>query len=171
MGEERGRFDFELTIPQTFVDAVRMTDIFRDDLRRLGVSVETRVVENVAHLDRMRRHEFEAFVATGQLFTDPDLWVNYYHSRNYEIGRNYGGYRNPRVDEDLDLSRRELDRERRKEYFQEFHALAYEDQPYLWLWDYSTTWGFSKRVRGVTLAKSGVLNFLPSIRECWVVAS
>ena len=170
VGDERVRFDFELTIPQSFVDAVRMADIFREDLRRLGISVETRVMENVAHLDKMRKHEFEAFIATGQLFTDPDLWVNYYHSRNYELGRNYGGYHNPRVDEVLDLSRRELDREKRKAFFQEFHALVYEDQPYLWLWDYTTTWGFSKRVRGVTLAKSGVLNFLPSIRDWWVVA-
>ena len=170
VGDERVRFDFELTIPQTFVDAVRMADIFREDLRCLGVSVRTRVMENVAHLEKMRKHEFEAFIATGQLFTDPDLWVNYYHSRNYELGRNYGGYLNSRVDEVLDLSRRALDREKRKAYFQEFQALVYDDQPYLYLWDYTTTWGFSKRVRGVTLAKSGVLNFLPSIREWWIAA-
>ena len=170
IGGESVRFDFEMLIPQSFVDAVRMADIFREDLRRLGVSFETRVIENAANLQRMRKHEFGAFVATGQLFTDPDLWVNYFHSRNYEQGRNYGGYHNPKVDEVLELSRRELDHDRRRAYFQEFQALVYEDQPYLFIWDYTTTWGFSKRVRGVTLAKSGVLNFLPGIREWWVVA-
>ena len=167
---ERLRFSFQLLVPQSFVDAVRMADILREDLRRLGIHFDTRVMENASLVDTMRKHEFEAFVATGQLFTDPDLWVNYYHSRNYEQGRNYGGYRNARVDELLDLSRAALDAEERKAYFQQFQELVYADQPNLYLWDYATTWAFSKRVRGVTLAKSGVLNFLPSIRDWWVVA-
>ena len=87
-----------------------------------------------------------------------------------ENGRNYQGYDNPRVDELFDRSRREFDRKKRKLQLQEAQALIYEDQPVLFLWNYTTTWAFSRRVRGVVLSPAGVQNFSPGPRSWWVPA-
>ncbi|MCY3970672.1 MAG: hypothetical protein OXG74_12115, partial [Acidobacteria bacterium] len=75
---------------------------------------------------------------------------------------------NPKVDALFDRSRMELDRDRRAELLRELQAHVQADQPALFLWNYSTTWGFSKRMRGVELGPAGVTAFVPGTRAWWV---
>jgi peptide/nickel transport system substrate-binding protein len=165
---EKVRFHFTMNLPQSFVDARRMIDIYRDDLRRIGVSFDTLIEENAAREQRMRNHELTSHVDTYQVFADPDVWRNYFHTDSIKNGRNYDGYSNSRVDELFDRSRLELDRERRTEMLQELQRLIQEDQPALFLWNYSTTWAFSQRIRGVELSPAGVVRFGPGARRWWV---
>ena len=142
------RFHFQMNLPVTYVDAVRMVELYRDDLRKIGVSFDSRVQENATHVQHNVQHEFEATVGTFQVFLDPDNWRNYFHSAAHRDGRNYWKYESPRVDELFDRSRQEFDRQLRTQQLQELQALVMEDQPVLWLWNYTTTWAFSHRVRG-----------------------
>lgn len=165
---ERIRFHFKMNLPQSFTDATRMIDIYRDDLRRIGVSFDTRIEENAAREQRMRKHELMAHVDTVQVFADPDVWRNYFHTDAIDNGRNFDSYSNSRVDELFDQSRLELDREKRAEILRELQRLILEDQAVLFLWNYSTTWAFSRRIRGVELAPSGVTRFWPGPRRWWI---
>ncbi len=162
------RFHFMMNLPQSFVDARRMVDIYRDDLRRIGVSFDTEIQENASRSPLLIQHEMIAHVDTFQVFADPDVWRNFFHSEAIDNGRNYDSYSNPRVDELFDRSRLELDPQRRAELLRELQARIQADQPALFLWNYSTTWGFSKRMRGVELGPSGVTAFVPGTRNWWV---
>ncbi|MEE2775569.1 MAG: ABC transporter substrate-binding protein [Acidobacteriota bacterium] len=165
---QRVQFHFVLNLPQSFVDARRFADIFRADLRRIGVSFDTEIHENAIRTKKMTEHEYTAHVDTYQVFADPDIWRNFLHTYAIDNGRNYDSYSSPKVDELFDVSQMELDRAKRAEHFREIHRLVYDDQPVLWMWNYTTTWGFSKRVRGVQTSPSGVTNFLPGTRAWWI---
>ena len=45
--------------------------------------------------------------------------------------------------------------------------LIFDDQPYVWLWNYTLTHGFSNRMRGASLSPAGVFLFRPGIWEWW----
>ena len=135
-----------MNLPQSFVDARRMVDIYRDDLRRIGVSFDTEIQENASRSPQLIQHEMTAHVDTYQVFADPDIWRNFFHTEAIDNGRNYDSYSNPKVDDLFDRSRVELDRESRADLLRELQAQVQADQPALFLWNYSTTWGFSKRM-------------------------
>jgi peptide/nickel transport system substrate-binding protein len=159
---ERVRFSFELSLPQTFADGVKMADIYREDLRRIGVEMTTVVRENAVHEERLAHREQQAHADAVELTGDPDTWAVFLASKSYQQGRNYGGYSNPQVDELFDRGRRELDPEKRESIYREIHRLTYGDQPYLMLWQYAELRAFSKRIHGVELAPSGAFLFQAS---------
>ena len=159
---KRVRFSFELSLPQTFADGVKMADIYREDLRRVGVEMTTVVRENAVHEERLAHREQQAHADAVELTGDPDTWAVFLATKSYQQGRNYGGYSNPQVDDLFDRGRRELDGEQREAIYREIHRLTYADQPYLMLWQYAELRAFSKRIRGVELAPSGAFLFQAS---------
>ncbi len=165
---ERVRFHFTMVLPQSFVDALRMVDIFRDALRRLGITFETQVRENATHLQSLIQHEFQAHVGTYQVFAYPDIWRNHFHTDAITQGRNFHSYSSEAVDGLFDSSAMELDREKRAALLRQMQKTIFDDQAVLFLWNYSTTWGFNRRMRGVTTSPSGVLGFRPGPRGWWV---
>lgn len=164
------KFEFTMTFPLSFADARRMADIYRNDLRRIGVAFKTLNLENATFSDKQLNHDFQAAVGTNGFSTDPDLWRNNFHSENYETGRNYGAYKSERVDELFALEMPEFDREKRAAYFREIQAEIFNDQPYLFLWNYTLTHAFNRRMRGTALAPSGVYFFYPGQRGWWTPA-
>ncbi|MEE2776753.1 MAG: ABC transporter substrate-binding protein [Acidobacteriota bacterium] len=164
---ERVRFDFEMLIYQTFNDAVRMSDILRDSLRRIGVTFRSSTLEGATLVDRMRRGEFEAIAGTATAYGDVSIWRDFLHTDMIDGGLNYWGYRNPEVDRLFDEGRRELDRDRRAELYRQIQGLVYEDQPLLFLWNYTVTQGFARDMRGVVLSPIGVRRFRPGPRAWW----
>lgn len=161
------KFEFTMTFPTTYADARRMANIFRADLRKIGVSFKNRNLENATFSAKQLEHDFHAAVGTNGFSIDPDYWRNTFHSAQYDNGRNYGFYKNDRVDELFALEFTEFDREKRKAYFQEIQKLVYEDQPMLFLWNYTLTYGFNRRLRGIQLAPSGVYFFYPGQFGWW----
>lgn len=162
------KFEFILSFPLTFEDARRMAEIYRDGLRRIGVGFKNRVIENATFTSKLIDHDFQAFVGTNGFSLDPDYWRNFFYSDQYEFGRNHVGYSSERVDELFELEVREFDREKRAVYFREIQAQIYEDQPFLFMWNYSLTHAFNRRLRGVTLSPAGVYLFYPGQMGWWV---
>lgn len=163
------RFEFELLIAQSFADAVKMTNIYREDLNKIGISFSTRIIENAAFDEKSLKHEFQAQVSVEEVSSDPHFWRNKFHSESHLLGRNFTKYANDRVDELFDDTRIEFDRTKRTAQFREIHALVYEDQPYLFLWDYSMLHGFSKRLRGVSFSPAGAFLFRYGEGGWWVL--
>ncbi|MCH8333800.1 hypothetical protein IIC65_07700, partial [Candidatus Sumerlaeota bacterium] len=161
------KFEFELMLAQSFADAVKMIAIYREDLRKVGIAMTSRILENAAFDERNIKHEFQANVSVWEVSSDPDLWRNHFHSSQHELGRNFVGYKNERVDELFELTRNEFNQKKRAAQFREIQALIYEDQPHLFLWNYSMLHGFNKRLRGVQFSPAGVFLFFPSHRGWW----
>jgi peptide/nickel transport system substrate-binding protein len=159
---KRVKLSFELSLPQTFADGVKMADIYREDLRRIGVEMTTVVRENAVHEERLAHREQQAHADAVEVTGDPDTWAVFLASKSYRQGRNYGGYSNAQVDDLFERGRRELDPVKREDLYRQIHRLTYADQPYMMMWQYAELRAFSKRIRGVELAPSGALLFQPS---------
>lgn len=164
----RVRFEFEMMLGQGNPIWVRLAAIFDEDLRRIGVKLEPRFFEVASLVERLRRHDFQSYLAVVEVTSDPDEWGVFWRTDGYDDGYNYVGYSNSRVDELFDLARAELDRERRRPLYQEIQQILYEEQSFLFIWDYTLMWAFSNRLRGVSLSPSGPILFFPGPRDWWM---
>ncbi len=166
-------FSFTLLVPSGATILVDTAALLQSDLKSLGVEMKTQIMEWATFQERTRQHQFQASIAAWGTGTDPDTSWNIWHSSMYAIegGRNYGGYRNDRVDELFKLGRFEFDEAKRNAHYAEIQKLIYDDQPYIFLWSRPVLWGFNKRIRGVTFSPRGVWNFDPSYLAWWVTKS
>ncbi|MEM7260958.1 MAG: ABC transporter substrate-binding protein [Planctomycetota bacterium] len=166
------KFEFTLLIPQGAQISVDLAAIYQDDLRSIGVDMQTQPIEWATFQQKTRKHEYQASIAAWGTGTDPDTLRNIWHSESFDpkgdSGRNYGRFMNERVDELFELSRREFDEAKRIAQFQEIHEIVYDEQPYLFLMNRSILWGVSNRVRGVQSSPRGVFNFNPAEKGWWV---
>jgi len=162
------KFEFEMSFSQGSPIAPKIAAIFQQDLKKIGVKMNTRVMEWATYMEKTLKHEFQAGMASWGTGVDPDLGWNLWRTEEYETGRNYGGYSNPRVDELFELGRKEFDFEARRKIYQEIHKLIYEDQPYIWINNIPLRSAINKRIRGVQLSPRGIFGFDPSFYEWWV---
>ena len=165
---QRIKFEFTLLMPQGSSTAPSMAAVFQQDLKSLGVSMKTQTIEWATFMQKTRKHEFHASIAGWGTGTDPDTGWNLWRTDEYEGGRNYGGYSNARVDELFTLGRKEFDPAERRKIYQEIHKIIYEEQPYTFIYNRPTLWGFNKRIQGVLFSPRGVFNFDPSLYAWWV---
>ncbi len=164
-------FDFTLLTPQGSPTAPQIAAILQEDLKRIGIRMETRTLEWSAFLEKVRKHEFQAETAAWGTGTDPDTGWNLWRTDQYETGRNYVGYSNPRIDELFELGRREFDVEKRKRIYQEIHKTLYDDQPYTWIYNRPVLAAINKRIGGVQFSPRGIYNFYPSFYKWWIPAA
>jgi len=163
----RVKFEFTLQIPQGASASLKLANFFQEDLRSIGVDMKTRTIEWATFMEMSRKHEFQASIAAWGTGTDPDTGWNLWRTEEYETGRNYGGYSNPRVDELFELGRKEFDFKRRKQIYQEIHKIIYEDQPYTFVTYRQSLYAFQKRIRGIQTSPRGIFNFDPSLHAWW----
>lgn len=165
---ERVKFEFELLVPQGSPTSPKVAAIFQQDLKKIGVILNTRIMEWAAFMQVVNKHEFQAEIAGWGSGTDPDTNSNLWTTKAVADGRNYGGYSNPRVDELFALARAEFDEAKRAAYYREIQKLIYDDQPYTFIYERGTTWAFNKRIRGVQFSPREVFGFDPSYKSWWV---
>ena len=166
---KRVPFRFTVLFPNAAKLAPKVAELLREGLEPLGITVDIEALDFGAMRQRLRVHDFDAFILGWGTGTDPETARNLWHSKSSTgSGRNYVSYSNPRVDELFDLGRAELDPPKRGPIYREMHRLVYQDQPYLFLCHVPTTWAFSKRLRGVAFSPRGILSFFPGHREWWV---
>ncbi len=168
------RFEFTMIIPQGSSLGAKIATIFQENLQSIGVKMNTQTIEWATFMERTRKHEFQASTAAWGTGTDPDSGWNLWHSEQCDpegkSGRNYGCFKNARVDELFELGRHEFDAEKRASYYQEIHAIVYEEQPYTFLFNRGTFWGLHERIQGVTASPRGIFNFNPAEQAWWTPA-
>jgi peptide/nickel transport system substrate-binding protein len=163
-------FEFTMLMPQESPTSPKIAAIMQDELKQLGVRMEIRKMEWSSFLERVRKHEFQAEIAAWGTGTDPDTGWNLWRTEEYEDGRNYGAYSNPRVDELFQKGREAYDFEERKKIYQEIHKIVYDDQPYTFIYNRPILAVFNKRLRGVQFSPRGIFNFTPSVNGWWVAS-
>jgi peptide/nickel transport system substrate-binding protein len=164
------RFEFTMLLAQGSEAGPTFAAMLQQDLRRLGVDMKIQTVEWATFLQRLRDHDFEAYLGAWGMDPDPDSGWNIWRSDQYDQGRNYVGYANPRVDQLYESARASFDERFRRDCYREIQRLIYQDQPYTFLWNRASLWAFSKRLRGVRLSPRGIGNFYPGVLDWWVPA-
>jgi peptide/nickel transport system substrate-binding protein len=164
------KFAFTMMVPNGAAASIDISALLQRELKRLGVQMDVQTIEWATFQERTRKHQFQASMAAWGTGTDPDTSWNIWHSTMYDIegGRNYGGYKNARVDELFQLARNDFDENRRMAYYAEMQKIIYDEQPYTFVWNRPVLWAFNKRIRGVTFSPRGVWNFDPSYLGWWV---
>lgn len=161
------KFEFTTLVPQGSKSGQKYLAIFQQNLKKLGVMMDIHILEWSAFLEKVRHHEFQAEMAAWGTGADPDMGRNTWHSKEYEAGRNYGGYANPEVDKLYEQGRRELDPDKRSKIYQQIHKLLYEDQPYTWVYNAPTLSALNRRIRGIQFSPRGIYLFSPSHLAWW----
>ncbi len=166
------RLEFTLNIPQAAAISRDIAAIFQEDLRSIGVKMNTQILEWATFVERNRKHEFQASIAAWGTGTDPDtsrnLWLSSQYDKEGRFGRNYVGFMSDRVDELFEMGRVEFDRAKRAKIYQQIHKIIYDEQPYTFVYNRGTFWAIHKRIRGVTSSPRGLFNFDPAERAWWV---
>ncbi len=166
---EKVLFKFTLTMPQGSQTSPKIAAIFQEDLKLIGVQMDTRVLEWATYMEKSRKHEFQAGIAAWGTGADPDTGWNLWRTDQYKTGRNYGGYSNPEIDKLFEEGRAEFDFEKRKKIYQKIHKILYEDQPYIWISNPPILSAINKRIRGVQFSPRGIFSFDPSFYGWWVM--
>ncbi|MBI9016773.1 MAG: hypothetical protein JEZ07_05870 [Phycisphaerae bacterium] len=166
-GTENRKFEFSLTVPNGTGAASATAVLFQSDLLKIGVDMKLRMLEWSSFMQRCLNHEVQAWQAGWGAGTDPDGSRNLWMTDQYEEGRNYGGYSNPRIDELLEMGKKEFDREKRAKIYAEAHKIIFEDQPYVFLYNTPSLSAVSNKLRGITENYFGVLRGDPGMRGFW----
>ncbi len=129
---------------------------------KLGIKVDIQVVAWAAFLDQfVNKKNFQAVILGWTLPIDPDSYTVWHSDSTREGGLNFISYSDARVDELIELGRREFDIDKRKRIYRQIHAIISEDAPYAFLFFPYATPAINKRFKGIEPAPAGIgYNFI-----------
>jgi peptide/nickel transport system substrate-binding protein len=151
------KFEFTLLTQQTET-GIQTATVMKECLGKIGVICNVKPTEFTVLMDSQQHHKFEAAIGGWGSSPDPDA-----HSNIFRTGenRNYGNYSNKRVDELFEKGRHEFDPEKRAAIYGEIHNIAWEEQPYTWLYYRNAFYAFNKNVRGYNFCPTGPFLYTP----------
>jgi len=154
--DRRGvRLAFRLLVPDTDRDARRWATLFVADLEAAGVAARIAAVGWGVYTDRLRAHGFDAAVVTASNARPFDPRA-LYHGGTDASGRNFGAFRDPRVDAALDGLAAETSPARRRELEDRLTELFDETQPMTFAFRPGEAMLVRDGVRGVRIRDEGL---------------
>ncbi len=159
-------FEFTILTNQGNLSRLLTAQIIQQDLARIGIKVNIRVVEwtTLVHqfIDKRR---FQAVILGWTTGPDPDLYDIFHSSKIQGPGLNFIGYQNKEVDRLLEEGRYTLDREKRKKIYFRLQEILAEDQPYTFLYIPMSLEAIHKRFRGI---KPSAIGISYNLERWWV---
>jgi len=130
LNKEGRPFRFTVLINQGN-DARRKTaEIIRENLKKVGIEMEIKVLEWQAMLHQfIDKKRFEAVIMGWALSRDPDAYDIWHSTKTMEGEFNFISYKNDTVDRLLLEGRRTFDFNKRKETYNRIHRILSEEQP------------------------------------------
>lgn len=161
--------ELELLMMSGSQSTLQFGQMVQAEMKKVGVDMELVTIEPTVAIQRILNGNYEAAYLGFDLDDDPDPF-NILHSSQFPPrGQNFVYYSNAEVDRLIELSRRELDRSKRKDMYWRIHEIVADEQPYTWTFQVSSKWGVSKRVRGVELSRGfGLMRWYPGVMAWWI---
>jgi len=146
--------------------ARQMASIFQQQLREIGVTMLIQGNEFATFFADVMKGNFQVYSLRWLgANNDPDVFNYVFHSKSTPPnGANRGHYSNPKVDQLIELARRELDLEKRQAAYHEIQHIVAEDLPYVSLFYMDNVCVYNKRIEGIRLYPAADLDFLNDIR-------
>lgn len=134
-------------------EMIAAMEIFREDLRKIGVSMNILPAEWSVLIQKMDDKDFDAFTGGWLLGWETDLYQLWHSSQADEPrGSNRIGFRNPDADRIIEEVRRTFDEDARNALFHQFHALVHEEQPYTFWFQGRNVGAWNQRVHNVSFS-------------------
>jgi peptide/nickel transport system substrate-binding protein len=160
---ERIPLEFTLIVSQK-PDRIDICNLFRENLDSIGVICHVVPLEAAVLQERMQKKRFESQMAGWGTGTDPFTNENLFKTGGE---RNYGSYSNPKVDALFEAGLKELDKAKRAEIYGQIFNIINEDHIYLFLYNRSSFFGFSKALRGYRFSPRGPYTYAPGFDSIW----
>jgi peptide/nickel transport system substrate-binding protein len=158
-------FEFSLMVSNK-PDRIAICNLFRENLESIGVICHIAPLEAAVFQERVFNKNFEAEMSGWATGADPSLTRNIFGTGE---GRNFGNYSNPEVDKLYLEAMKTFDRDKQAEIYGRIHTLIYDDQPYLFLYNVNSFFGFNKQLRGYRFSPRGPFHYSPGIGSIWPV--
>lgn len=161
-GPDGMRFSVEVMNRRGDTEREDATMFMKQTWAKIGIDLKIRPTE-VATLNEkigwgkaMIKRDYE--LVTWSLTTGPEPDVGIY-SRYHTTGtRNFVSYSNPRVDELLELGKREANYEKRRQYYYEIQEIMMKDLPQLPIWEDHDTHVYSTDFAGIPVLPFGYMS-------------
>jgi peptide/nickel transport system substrate-binding protein len=139
-------------------ERVDVAEVVQSQLKGVGIDVEIKVMEWGAYLDATSKGEHDMFILGWSNMTgdaDYNQFFLFHTDAQGEIG-NRSFYSNPRVDELIDLGRKETDSAKRQEYYNEAQAIEMEEAPMVFLRNDENLMAVGADVNGFWMSPAGI---------------
>ncbi|HEX5760203.1 MAG TPA: ABC transporter substrate-binding protein [Thermoanaerobaculia bacterium] len=157
-------FAFELTTNTGNQQRADATVMIQEQLRRVGIQAEPRVLEFHTLVEQLDDGTFDAMVTGIGLDTSLDF-TSFLHSRSVGDGNNFPRYRNPEMDLLLEEIQRAPDILQARGKLHRLQEIVARDQPVSFLWESQRIHGANRRLRDV---QSNILFSLFDLEEWWM---
>ncbi|WP_409344468.1 peptide-binding protein [Paenibacillus sp. MBLB4367] len=141
------KFEFEMQNIQGNKVREKAMTVIQQQLKKVGVVVNTRLFEASAFSKNFQGKNFESIYYAWSISGDPNpkgIW----HSAEIATGLNTVSYKNAEVDKLIDEDLMQFDKNKRKELLGKVDALIAEDQPYTFLYSPTVTMAYPAKLAG-----------------------
>jgi peptide/nickel transport system substrate-binding protein len=154
-GRNGSKLTFSLLVPTTSLNRTKIAVLIQEQLRRVGIQVNTDRLDNAAMIAKEQKGDFDASLDAWTMSSSPDgirdAWSSSGVGKN---GVNYGGYTNPLFDTLLDSALRGAPGHARERFTAAYRVIN-EDAPAVWLYEARKIVGIHRRfTTGETRADS-----------------
>lgn len=155
---------FQVTLT-TFAAMQPIAEVIAYMLNKVGINVNIEIVEYGIYIERWRKADLQLGLSYNSGQPDPDFYLyRYFHSRG-DLTFIHGYLTDPRLDQLLDIGRRETDFEKRREIYVEAQHILAEKLPFVWLFSRYEYMALQSYVQGFTLLATGSIVYL---KDVWI---
>lgn len=149
------KFAFEFLIPGGSETGEKIATILKEELDKMGISMDIRKTEWAVFTSRLNDRKFDAVTLAWSMGVESDPY-QIWSSTQAESGSNFVGFKNAEADRLIEQARQEFDRAKRIELYRKFSEIVHEEQPYTFLFCRKATVAVAKRFENVTVYPLGV---------------
>lgn len=149
------KFAFEFLIPGGSETGEKIATILKEELDKMGISMDIRKTEWAVFTSRLNDRKFDAVTLAWSMGVESDPY-QIWSSTQAESGSNFVGFKNAEADRLIEQARQEFDRQKRIELYRKFSEIVHEEQPYTFLFCRKATVAVAKRFENVTVYPLGV---------------
>jgi peptide/nickel transport system substrate-binding protein len=121
-----------------------------DMFKKAGIQAEVQDLEWSVYLDKTKKHEFDATLASWTMPIIPqDPYQIWHSSQSKGEGSNYVSFINPESDKMIEAYRNEFDEAKRIEILKKWQELIFDEQPYTFMYSPQSRYVFGNRFKNV----------------------
>jgi peptide/nickel transport system substrate-binding protein len=142
-------FSFELLMPSGSAGNRNMAAIITQNLKKLGITMNTRELEWAVFIDNVKSRSFDAIRLGWSQPLESDSFQIWHSTQSENQGSNSVGFINAKADKMILGIRKILDDQKRYAEHRRLQALIYEEQPYHFLFCGPSLGAYHPRYHGV----------------------
>lgn len=158
------RFAFELTTNAGNQPRIDAMVILQEQLKRVGVVVEPRVLEFHTLVHQNNTGQYDATLLGVGMDTSLDLRYGFHSDSIPPVGDNFSRYRSAEVDRLIDLAANQVEIADSAVYLRQIQQIIHRDQPLTFLWESQRMNAINRQIRG---AQPNALFVLFDLEHWW----